>query len=120
VEFRAGSLFEPVAGERFDVIASNPPYVAAGEADSLAAEVREWEPPTALFAGPTGLEVTLAIAAGAPAHLAPGGLLALEVGAGQAAAVRERLERDPAFALVSVHPDLAGLDRIVLAERAGR
>lgn len=119
VEFRLGSLFEPlVAGERFDVIVSNPPYVTAGDAASLAPEVRDWEPPAALFAGPTGLEVLEAIAAGAAPHLVPGGLLALEVGAGQAAAVRERLSRED-FAHVSVHRDLAGLDRIVLAERTG-
>lgn len=119
VDFRAGSLFEPLApGERFDVIVSNPPYLAAGDAAELARGVLEWEPSVSLFAGPTGLEVIEPIASGAARHLEAGGLLALEIAPGQAPAVRDRLSVDPDYALVSVHRDLAGLERIVLAERA--
>src|SRR5690606_2344974 len=55
VEFRAGPLYGPVTGERFDVIVSNPPYVAEEERGSLPPEVAEWEPGTALFAGSDGL-----------------------------------------------------------------
>lgn len=118
VEFRAGALFEPLRSEeRFDVIVSNPPYVATGEAALLAAEVREWEPLVALFAGPTGLEVLEPITDGAASFLRPGGLLALEVGAEQARPVGDRLRCDQSFVRVSVHRDAAGLERIVRAER---
>ena len=58
VEFREGSLFEPLEeGEEFDVIVSNPPYIAEGEKGELQPEVRDWEPPEALFAGEDGLDV---------------------------------------------------------------
>ncbi|MED5562961.1 MAG: peptide chain release factor N(5)-glutamine methyltransferase, partial [Gemmatimonadota bacterium] len=85
VEFREGSLFEPLEeGERFDVIVSNPPYIAEGEKGELQPEVRDWEPPEALFAGADGLDVIRQLVAGAPKHLLSGGLLALECGLGQA------------------------------------
>lgn len=120
VEFRAGALFEPLSPEeRFDVIVSNPPYVAAGDVALLAIEIRDWEPPAALLAGPTGLEVLEPIVDGAASFLRPGGLLALEVGAGQAGAVSDRLRRTRGFVRVSVHRDAAGLERIVCAERKG-
>ena len=119
VEFRPGSLYEPVAGERFDVIASNPPYVGTEERESLDAEVRDWEPAAALFAGAGGLDVIRPLVTLAPAHLAPGGLLALEIGAAQADAVREIIRATGAFGEAAVRRDLAGRDRIVLAELAG-
>jgi len=63
----------------FDVIVSNPPYIAYQELADLPSSVRDWEPSAALSCGDGGLEVTRAILAGAPAHLRSGGLLALEV-----------------------------------------
>jgi release factor glutamine methyltransferase len=115
VELRVGWYFEPVgADERFDVIVSNPPYVAETEAGSLEPEVREWEPPGALLAGPDGLAALRVVVGGAAAHLRPGGLLALEVGAGQAGAVARMLEEQGAYEDVSVRRDLAGKERIVL------
>lgn len=116
VELREGELFAPVGGERFDVIVSNPPYVGEEERDALDAEVRDWEPPLALFAGTGGLEVIRALVAAAPDHLRPGGLLALEVGAAQGPAVAELIRDGGAFAEPRVRQDLAGRDRIVLAE----
>ncbi|HEX8904718.1 MAG TPA: peptide chain release factor N(5)-glutamine methyltransferase [Longimicrobiaceae bacterium] len=118
VEFRPGSLYEPVAGERFDVIASNPPYVGLEERESLDPEVREWEPAAALFAGTGGLEVIRPLVAQAPEHLEAGGLLAMEIGAAQADAVREIVVATGAFREPEVRRDLAGRDRIVLAELA--
>jgi len=118
VELRLGSLYEAVAGERFDVIASNPPYVGEEERAALDAEVRDWEPAGALFAGTGGLEVIRPLVAGAPDHLAPGGLLAMEIGATQAEAVCELVRATGAFAEPRVRRDLAGRDRIVLAELA--
>jgi release factor glutamine methyltransferase len=120
VEFHLGSLYEPVAGERFDVIASNPPYVGTEERDALDAEVRDWEPAAALFAGAGGLDVIRPLVAQAPEHLAAGGLLALEIGAAQADAVREIIRATGAFCEPVVRRDLAGRDRIVLAELAAR
>lgn len=116
VEFRSGDLLAPVAGERFDVVVSNPPYVREDERDSLDAQVREWEPAPALFAGEDGLDVIRRLVAGAPDALRPGGLLALEVGAAQGTAVAGLIRADGRYSNERVLPDLAGRDRIVLAE----
>ena len=118
VDFRRGSLFEPVAGETFDVVVSNPPYVARTEEDALEPEVAAWEPADALFAGPDGLEVLRRIAGDAPTFVKPGGLLALEVGAGQAATVSEGLRGTGAWSEVGTEKDLAGRERVVWAVRA--
>ena len=77
------------AGERgpFDLVVSNPPYIAAAEIAALAPDVRDWEPRHALTAGPTGLEAYVAIAGGLAAVLAPGGRALLEIGPTQADAV---------------------------------
>lgn len=116
VEFRLGRSYAPLAGERFDVVVSNPPYIAEHERESLDAQVRDWEPALALFGGESGLEVIEELVAGAPAHLKPGGLLALEIGAGQAARVQELVRATGAFAEPEVRRDLAGRDRIIRAE----
>ena len=117
VELRQGSLFAPVAGERFDVIVSNPPYVGDEERAGLDAEVRDWEPAGALFAGVGGLDVLRPLVAGAAAHLSPGGLLAMEMGAGQADAVCALVRDTGAFTDPRVVRDLSGRDRIVMAEK---
>lgn len=118
-DFRLGSLFDAVAGERFQVVVSNPPYVGEEERAALDPEVRDWEPAGALFAGAGGLDVIRPLVARAPAHLEPGGLLAMEVGAGQATAVCELVRATGAFAEPRVVADLAGRDRIVTAELRG-
>lgn len=118
VEFRPGSLYDAVPGERFDVVVSNPPYVGEEERGSLDTEVRDWEPASALFAGQGGLDVIRPLVAGAPEHLCPGGLLAMEIGAAQADAVTAVIRETGAFADPRVVKDLAGRDRIVLAELA--
>jgi len=118
IEFRAGSLFDAVPdGERFDVIVSNPPYVAETERGSLGPEVAEYEPAVALFAGDTGLVVIDSIVAGAPEYLVPGGLLALETAPDQGGNIVEQLERTGRYDAPRVLRDLAGRDRMVLAER---
>lgn len=115
VEFRAGSLWEPIGqGETFRVIVANPPYVADGARERLAPEIREHEPEAALFAGPDGLRLVREVVAGAPAHLATGGLLAVEVGLGQAEEVAAMC-RDAGFTAPRVATDLTGRKRIVLA-----
>jgi release factor glutamine methyltransferase len=114
VRVAEGSWFEALpAGERFDVIVANPPYVADGAAD-LSATVAEWEPHIALFAGADGLDEVRRLVAGAPPHLAPDGWLVLEIGADQGMTVR-RLLVDNGYRDVEIRRDLAGRDRIALA-----
>ena len=110
VRFERGSWFAPLAGRRFDVVASNPPYVARGDAD-LAVGVSRFEPEAALIPGATGLEAIEQIVAQAGGHLTPGGWLILEHGWTQAGAVRDRLVRS-GFAHVRSHADLAGHERV--------
>ncbi|MCY3560194.1 MAG: peptide chain release factor N(5)-glutamine methyltransferase [bacterium] len=118
VQLLEGSWYKalpPQTRGRFDVIASNPPYVAAGS-DSLPREIADYEPPVALYSGPAGMEATEEILAGAPEWLAPGGALVLEMADGAAARVT-RLARSAGLAEVAVHPDLAGADRVLVARR---
>jgi release factor glutamine methyltransferase len=118
VELREGSLFEPLhAGEQFTVIVSNPPYVADTERDTLAPEVREHEPATALFAGNDGLSVIKSLLRDAAQWLETGGLLALEIGATQGDEVMQRARASGHYENVRVLPDLSGRARVVLAER---
>ncbi len=104
-----GTWFEPVAGRSFDLIASNPPYIAANDA-RVEPGVRRFEPAEALFSGPTGLEALQVIAAGAPLHLRPGGWLVVEHGDTQGAAVRA-LFTAAGFDDVRTFRDLSGLER---------
>lgn len=118
VEFREGSLFQPVrAGERFEVVVSNPPYVTEEEFGELAPEVREWEPRQALVAPEGGRAILAALVEGALEVLEPGGLLALEVGLGQAGAVAGWIRTTPGYGAPVVLGDLSGRDRMVVAER---
>lgn len=118
VDLRAGSLYDPLSeDESFDVVVSNPPYVATGDRNGLAPEIREWEPEAALFGGADGTEVLGPLVAGAPAHLRPGGLLALEVGLGQASGVADLIRETGVFAEPRIRRDLTGRERIVLAVR---
>jgi release factor glutamine methyltransferase len=111
-----GSWFEALPpGERFDVIVSNPPYVAEGSPD-LEPSVAEWEPIEALLAGADGLDAIREIVGGATAHLKQGGWLVLEIGADQGDAVQE-LFRRAGFESVEIRPDHAGRDRIALGQR---
>lgn len=118
VRIGSGSWFEALPDEleaSFDVIVSNPPYIATGAADVEAA-VTWWEPHTALFAGADGLDDIRTIVGGAMAWLAPGGSLALEIGADQGAAVGYLLDAG-GFIDVAIGRDLAGLDRIASGRR---
>lgn len=115
VEFRAGSWFEPVAGERFDLVVSNPPYIAADD-PRVEREVRLFEPPGALYSGTDGLDALRLVIAGAAAHLVPGGGLVLEHGDRQGEDVRQLLGRH-GFERVATHRDLAGLDRCTAGQR---
>lgn len=116
VELRTGRLYEALGDEeRFHLVVSNPPYIAENDAEALQAEVRDWEPARALFGGPDGLDVLRALAAGGSRHVREGGLLALEVGSGQAGAVAGMLEASDAYGTVEVLRDYAGKERFVFA-----
>lgn len=100
-----------------DIIASNPPYVPIGERDSLPPEVRDYEPPDALFAGEDGLDVIRQLIDYASRGLTPSGLLIFECGVDQAFAIREMIARARWLTLVEIRADLAGIPRIVVARR---
>lgn len=117
VIWREGSGLAPISGERVDVVVSNPPYVARTEAPSLEPEVREFEPEAALYGGDDGREVLDQIAGEAPDVLGPGGLLALEVGLGQADALADSLRGAGAWQDVTTHEDYTGRPRYVVAVR---
>ena len=117
VTFRSGDLLSPVAGERFDVVVSNPPYIAFDESVELPASVRDWEPSHALFSGGSGLDASRRIIGDAPGILCAGGLLALEVDCRRALQVAELAASNGNFSGIEVCQDLAGRDRFVLATR---
>ncbi|HEY2783282.1 MAG TPA: peptide chain release factor N(5)-glutamine methyltransferase [Steroidobacteraceae bacterium] len=110
IQWRLGSWFDAVQGERFHLIVANPPYVSAADPalKSLSAE-----PLMALTSGPTGLEALSAIIEKAPEHLHPRGWLALEHGLTQAQEVAQLLARR-GFASISTFPDFSGKPRVTL------
>jgi release factor glutamine methyltransferase len=119
VRLLAGHWFGAVgAQERFEVVVSNPPYIATGEWDALPEDVRSFEPRAGLFAGASGLDATREIVDQAPLHLAAGGLLALELAEERAHQVAGWLEGAPGWQSVEVRTDLAGRPRYLLARFA--
>jgi len=112
---RFSGLASDLAG-RMNCIVSNPPYVTTAEMAALPAVVRDHEPHRALHGGADGLDFYRYLCSEGLQFLAPGGMLALEIGAGQGAAVTG-LCRDAGLHDVTLLPDWAGLDRIVTATR---
>ena len=106
VDIRLGDLWEPVVGERFDLVVSNPPYIASAVIPTLSAEVKR-EPVLALDGGPNGLAFYDRICAAARSYLEPGGALVVEHGFDQADAVRERFVA-------------AGLEHVTLVHDLGK
>jgi len=119
IHFHQTDLLEVLLHESrlFDLIVSNPPYVARDEAASLQREVREHEPESALFGGPTGVEIYVRLIEQAGTLLAPRGILVLELGYGAADAVRKIFRMQERWANVSITNDLAGIPRVLAAER---
>jgi release factor glutamine methyltransferase len=113
-QFAQGSWFGPVQGV-FDLITSNPPYIAADEMAGLSPEVHQWEPHLALTPGGDGLTAYRAICAGAAAHLAPDGWLMVEIGPQQGAPVTA-LFADAGLHGIQILPDLDGRDRVVMGQ----
>jgi release factor glutamine methyltransferase len=118
IDFRLGAWWQAVPHqELFDLIVSNPPYIAREEIADLQPEVRLFDPKLALDGGWDGLEAYRAIASQAARRLNPGGLLLLEIGAGQGETVSRIFSR-AGFGRIEVQKDLAGLDRLVLASHS--
>jgi release factor glutamine methyltransferase len=117
LDVRVGDLWVAAPQGCFDVAVSNPPYIAETERPELQPEVRDFEPGGALFAGDDGLTVLRALITDAPARLNAGGLLALEIGSTQAAAVVALIEATSSFENIRVVRDLSGRERIVTAVR---
>ncbi len=118
VAFLEGDWLDAIGGdERFEVIVSNPPYIADDEAPALPDDVRDHEPAAALFAGPTGLEAVRAIIEAAPRHLVAGGLLALELSESHARDVAAWFEGAHDWSAVELRDDLSGRPRVLLARR---
>lgn len=116
IRFLHGDLLAPVIGEHFDLIVSNPPYVPAADRDTLAVEVRDYEPAQALFAGDDGLEVYRRLIPAAFHSLAHGGFLALEIGYGQSPAVQALLS-SAGFHQIETTADLQGIPRVLASLR---
>ncbi len=110
VAFAQGSWWAPLAGRRFDLVVSNPPYIADDDPHLEAGDLR-FEPRTALAAGSDGLDDLRVIAAGASAHLAAGGALIVEHGHDQGARVRA-LFAEAGLGSVATHRDLEGRERV--------
>jgi len=111
----ASDWLTALAPTPFDVILSNPPYLAIGEAPHLPPTVRDHDPRRALFAGADGLAAIRQLLATAAPYLAPGGLLVFEIGFGQGEAVRSEILARPAWRFLKIEPDLEGIPRICLA-----
>jgi release factor glutamine methyltransferase len=116
IRFLEGDLLTPVAGEQFELIVSNPPYVPTADRATLSVEVRDYEPALALFAGDDGLEVYRRLIPAAFTALVSGGFLLLEIGFGQSSAVGELLA-SAGFAQIEFVPDLQAIPRVACARR---
>lgn len=115
IEFRHGSWYAPLAGERFDLIASNPPYIEEGDPHLVEGDLR-FEPMTALASGEDGLDDLRCIVSAAPSHLVEGGWLLVEHGWNQGDAVRA-LFIDAGLVDVETASDLERRDRVTLGRR---
>ena len=117
IQFLSGDLFAALdPNQRFDIVASNPPYIADHEKETLQNDVRKYEPHEALFSGPTGLEVLFRIVDQAPDYLNAGGTLMLEISPEQASAVVGQMEASGKYRDIRVVKDLPGLARVVRAQ----
>jgi release factor glutamine methyltransferase len=117
IEFLQGSLFEPVAGRKFDLIVSNPPYIPSRDIKTLQPEVRDFDPRGALDGGEDGLTVYRALIPDAAALLNSGGWLLLEVGMGQAADVAQMFRAIKVYGEPVISCDQGGIERVVGACR---
>ncbi|GAF12784.1 methylase of polypeptide chain release factors [Bacillus sp. JCM 19045] len=114
VEFLQGDLLAPLAGQTFDVLISNPPYIPEGDKDSLSIQVREYEPHGALFAGVDGLEIYRRLAREMPKYTKVDSIIGLEIGAGQGEAVQALFKSAFPNANVDICFDINKKDRMII------
>ncbi len=115
VLFRKSDLLSVYAGEKFDFIISNPPYVGEVDADKVQKQVREFEPRIAVFSGHEGMDIYRRLIPQAHEHLRPGGWFVSEIGFSEEAKVRELLA---GWTDIQVTPDLQGIPRVIAARKA--
>lgn len=115
LQFTLSDVFANVSAERFDLIASNPPYVPLDEYAKLQPEVRDHDPRTAVTDGSTGLTIIERIVAGSPEHLKPGGRLLIEIGFGQSELVDSLIDRN-LWQTADFIPDLQAIPRTLDAK----
>lgn len=113
VEFVQGDLFDHLQGREFDLIVSNPPYVTEAEYAALSPEVKDHEPENALVAGSDGLDIYRRLIPEAGRHLTKDGVLIMEMGCFQGAALKALME-DSGYRDIKIIKDLAGLDRVIM------
>jgi release factor glutamine methyltransferase len=122
IELVRGDLFDSIgardSAHSFDLVVSNPPYIAHGDIARLPKEIRDFEPAPALDGGENGMDVIRRILAAAPEYLKPGGKLFLEIGSGQGKLVEEAIADLEGFAEAEIKQDLAGMDRVLIARPA--
>lgn len=116
VSWHHGALFAGATGP-WDLIVSNPPYIAERDRPTLMPDVVRYEPSQALFAGAEGLDVIRDIIASTPTALAVNGVLLMEIGAGQDHAIAALVHAHPSMHLEAIRPDQQGIPRIVIAHR---
>ena len=116
VRLRRSDLFDNI-DESFDIIVSNPPYVALRDKEDLQREVRDHEPETALFAGEDGLDIIRKLIPMVPGHLKEGGLFLMEMGEDQAEEVLGMAKETGSFEYMEIKKDLSGLDRYLMAKK---
>ena len=114
VLFRKSDLLDVYAGEQFDFVISNPPYVGEAEADKVQRQVREFEPLIAVFSGHEGMDIYHRLIPQARDHLHPGGWFVAEIGFSEEAKVRALLA---GWGEIQVTPDLQGIPRVVAARK---
>jgi release factor glutamine methyltransferase len=117
IRFVLSNLFDEIpSSQRFQLIASNPPYIGRNEASTLPPEVRDHEPEVALFGGEEGYELYADLVTQSAGHLEPGGILVLELGHNSLPAVQPLFDT-PEWTNIGVTNDLAGIPRVIAAER---
>ena len=116
INFRKSDLLSAYAGEKFDFVVSNPPYVGESEMDKVQKQVREFEPKIAVFSGEEGMDIYRRLIPEAREALKPGGMLVVEIGFSSEQQVRELLQD---WADVQVTADLQGIPRVISAKRKG-
>lgn len=122
ITFLQGSFLEPLKDKglegKIDIMLSNPPYVSKKDMEKLQPEIKEYEPPLALYGGEDGLDSYRTIIPDAISYLKDGGCLIFEIGYGQAEGVKELFGKNLAYVKIEIIKDLSGIERVVKARKS--